>query len=184
MANPAEENGLLAPPKEPVEMNLLADEPASGWVLDKTIRFGRTYEYRAQRVARVEVGGQPVELDGPLSAPIRVEAIDTFPPAVPTGLAAVATAGDVTAAPPANAPSIDLSWTPVTEADLGGYAVYRRDSDGQWKRISPERPVVGAAFHDAAVKLGQTYRYAVTAIDQDGHESARSTEAAETVPAD
>ena len=163
-------------------MSLLADEPVTGRVLDKTIHFGQTYEYRAQRVARVEVEGEPVELAGPLSAPIRVEAIDTFPPAIPTGLAAVATAGDLNAAAPANASSIDLSWLPVTEADLAGYALYRRERDGEWQRISPALPVVGPAFHDPDVKPGHTYRYAVTAIDQGGHESARSVEAAETVP--
>jgi len=179
---PAGTDRILSPPKEPVEMSLLADEPVTGRVLDKTIHFGQTYEYRAQRVARVEVEGEPVELAGPLSAPIRVEAIDTFPPAIPTGLAAVATAGDLNAAAPANASSIDLSWLPVTEADLAGYAVYRRERDGEWQRISPALPVVGPAFHDPDVKPGHTYRYAVTAIDQGGHESARSVEAAETVP--
>lgn len=181
-AKPAGPDGILSPPKEPVEMSLLVDEPASGHVLDKTIRFGQTYEYRAQRVARVEIEGQTVELAGPLSEPIRVEAIDTFPPAVPTGLAAVATAPDSTSAAANGSASIDLSWLPVTEADLAGYAVYRREGDGEWERISSAQAVVGPAFHDADVKPGHSYRYAVTAIDQAGHESARSAEAAETVP--
>ena len=121
--------------------------------------------------------GQTVELAGPLSDPIRVEAIDTFPPAVPTGLAAVATAADSAAGL-----SIDLSWLPIAEADLAGYAVYRREGDGAWSRISPQQPVVGPGFHDPHVQPGHTYRYAVTAIDQLGHESARSEEAKETVP--
>jgi fibronectin type 3 domain-containing protein len=89
----------------------------------------------------------------------------------------VATAGDSS-----ESASIDLSWLPVTEADLAGYAVFRREGDGEWQRISPAQPVVGPAFHDADVKPGHTYRYAVSAIDQGGHESARSAEAAETVP--
>jgi hypothetical protein len=170
--------GFLAAPKESIDQNLLVDSPAQpGRAIDKTIRFGQTYEYRAQRVARVTVNGQTVELAGPLSDPIRVEAIDTFPPAVPTGLAAVATATNA-----ASSPSTDLSWLPVTEADLAGYAVYRREGAGEWLRISPPQPVIGPAFHDAQVAPGHTYRYAVTAIDQLGHESARSVEAEETVP--
>lgn len=181
-AKPAAKDGLLAVPKEPVEMSLLADEPASGHVLDKTIHFGQTYEYRAQRVAMLEVEGEKVELAGPLSAPVKVEAIDTFPPAVPAGLAAVATAPDSSSPGSPTGPSIDLSWLPVPDADLAGYLVYRREGDGEWQRISPAQPVVGPAFHDADVKPGHSYRYAVTAIDQGGHESARSTEAAETVP--
>jgi hypothetical protein len=168
--------GFLAATTEPLEQTLLVDSSLrAGRAIDKTIVFGRTYLYRAQRVARVAVDGQLIELAGPLSDPVRVDAIDVFPPAIPTGLAAVATApGGSTPA------SIDLSWLPVSEADLAGYAVYRREGDGGWRRISPPQPVVGPGFHDAEVERGHTYRYAVTAIDQLGHESARSGEAEES----
>jgi hypothetical protein len=179
---PDSQQGLLAPPREPIEQSLLVDSSAQpAQALDKTIHFGETYEYRAQRVARVTVDGQTVELAGPLSDSIRVEAIDTFPPAVPAGLAAVATVAD-SAAGASPSPFIDLSWLPVAEADLAGYAVYRREGEGAWQRISPAQPVVGPGFHDPEVQPGHTYSYAVTAIDQLGHESARSPEAEETVP--
>jgi hypothetical protein len=179
------QQGILAPPPEPLEQSLLVDSGvqsgrAPGRTLDKTIRFGQTYEYRAQRVARVIVGAETLELAGPLSDPVRVEALDVFPPAVPAGLAAVATAADA-----AKEPSIDLSWQPVTDADLAGYAVYRRQGDAAnrtWQRISPPQPLIGPAFHDTQVQPGHTYRYAVSAIDQGGHESARSPETEETVP--
>jgi fibronectin type 3 domain-containing protein len=96
---------------------------------------------------------------------------------VPTGLAAVASLG-------ANGgeTAIDLSWQPDTEADVAGYVVYRREGDGEWERISPAEPVVGPAFRDTHVQQGHTYRYAVSAVDQGGHESARSEEARESVP--
>jgi hypothetical protein len=181
-AKPKEQSGPLAPPPEPLEQTLLVDSggqtgQASDRALDGEIRFGQVYEYRAQRVARVTVNGKIVELGGPISDPVRVEAIDIFPPAVPTGLAAVALAGDATAGP-----SIDLNWQPVTDADLAGYAVYRRESGVAWQRISPAEPVVGPALHDSNVQPGHTYNYAVSAIDQGGHESARSDETEETVP--
>jgi len=177
-AKPTNEQGLLAPPPEPNEQNLLVEAGvAAGHALDKGIRFGETYEYRAQRVARVTVDGQTLELAGPLSTPVRVEARDVFPPAVPTGLAAVATAAEGGAEA-----SIDLSWQPGTEADLAGYAVYRSEAGGAWERISPTEPAIGPAFHDTKVLAGHTYTYAVTAVDQGGHESARSVEAQETVP--
>jgi fibronectin type 3 domain-containing protein len=128
-------------------------------------------------VARVTVAGKTLELAGELSAPMRVEALDIFPPAVPTGLAAVATTGENGAG---NA--IDLSWQPVTDADLAGYAVYRREGDGGWQRISPAGPLVPPAFYDSQVQPGHIYRYAVSSIDQGGHESARSAETEETVP--
>ena len=181
-AKPKQQTAHLAPLPEPLEETLLVDSggqagQASDRALDKEIRFGQVYEYRAQRVARVTVDGKIVELGGPLSDPVRVEAKDIFPPAVPTGLAAVALAGDAT-----TGPSIDLNWQPVTDVDLAGYAVYRRESGAAWKRISPAQPFVGPAFHDSNVQPGHTYSYAVSAIDQGGHESARSDETEETVP--
>jgi hypothetical protein len=187
---PKAQPGLLAPAPEPLEQTLLIDSSAqassteagkSGQAadraLDKEIRFGQVYEYRAQRVARVTVGDRMLELAGPLSDPVRVETTDVFPPAVPTGLAAVATAANAT-----TGPSIDLSWQPVTDADLAGYAVYRREPGAAWQQISPAAPVVGPAFHDPSVLAGHTYSYAVSAIDQGGHASARSAETEETVP--
>ena len=187
-AGPRPRQGILAPPPEPIEQSLLVDSgaqagqsgPAPDRALDKNIRFGQTYEYRAQRVARVTVDGQTLELDGELSAPVRVEALDIFPPQAPTGLAAVATAADA-----ATEAAIDLSWQPNTEADLAGYAVYRLEpggANGNWQRISPAEPLVAPAFHDTQVQPGHTYRYAVSAIDRGGHESARSAEAEESVP--
>ena len=170
--------GLLEPEPEPAERNLLVEVGSrSGHALDKEIRFGQVYEYRAQRVVRVAVDGQTEELAGPLSAPVQVEARDIFPPAVPTGLAAVASAGEN-----GSETAIDLSWQPVTENDLAGYAVYRREGEGEWQRISSAQPQVPPAFHDPQVQPGHTYRYAVTAIDQGGHQSARSATAEETVP--
>jgi hypothetical protein len=192
--------GLLAPPPEPLEENLLvascAPEGGAGScrALDKSIRFGQSYEYRAQRVARVTVNGKTLELDGEFSEPVRVEAQDIFPPAVPTGLVAVASTGENAAEPPAqNAASetaIDLSWQPVPDASLAGYIVYRREGVGAganqnqaaWRRISPAQPLLSPAFHDSQVQPGHSYRYAVSAIGQNGHESPRSAEAVESAP--
>jgi hypothetical protein len=173
-AKPSE--GPLAPPAEPLTLNLLV-EPDGGVALDNQIRFGQGYQYQAQRVSRIAADGKTVEFDGEFSAPIRVTAQDIFPPSVPTGLAAVATGA--TAADPA---SIDLSWQPDTDPDLAGYRVYRREG-AEWRRISGDQPVVGPAFHDVGVRPGQAYVYAVTALDTRGNESARSAEASDTVPA-
>lgn len=177
----------LAAPAEPVERSLLVTAGLEqGRALDRDIRFGETYEYRAQRVASVSADGQKLELAGPLSAPVRIDAMNIFPPDVPAGLVAVATVGEngagTASAGPAPGPAIDLSWTPDTETDLAGYAVYRREGDSAWERISPAQPVVGPGFHDTGVLPGHTYDYAVSATDAEGHESARSAEAQETVP--
>ncbi len=173
--------GLLAPPAEPAERTLLVEAEANtDRALDADIRIGETYEYRAQRVARVTVNGQTLELASELSPPLRVEAIQEFPPAVPKGLAAVATPGENGAGP-----AIDLNWQPNTDPDLAGYIVYRREpgasgAEAAWQRISPAQPVAEPAYHDDHVQPGHTYAYAVSAIDLEGHESERSAEAQET----
>jgi hypothetical protein len=169
--------GALPAPAEPAEQNLLVAETGVHGTLDNTIRFGETYTYRAQRITRVDVDGKTLELDGPLSPPVRIKVENIFPPAVPTGLAAVATPAENGAGP-----SIDLSWQPDTETELAGYAVYRREGEGPWQRVSPAQPVVGPGFHDASVQPGHTYEYAVTAIGQNSRESARSAPAEETAP--
>ncbi len=178
--------GPLAAPAEPVEQNLLVQPAAGelhGGALDRDIRFGETYVYRAVRVARLTVDGKTLDLEGPISAPVQVEALDVFPPAVPTGLAAVATPAE-----DGVGPSIDLSWQPDAESDVAGYAVYRREiaatgvTEGAWQRISPASPVVGPGFHDPNVQAGRSYEYGVTAIGQNGRESGRSAPAEESVP--
>ena len=172
-----QQQGLLTPPPEPLEQNLLVEGGSkTGSAIDKDIRLGQTYEYRAQRVSRVASEGKTLELDGELSEPVRVEARDVFPPAVPTGLTSVPIAGGN-----GEEPAIDLSWQPNTEADIAGYFVYRREGNGEWLRVSPEM-LVGPAFHDQHVEPGHTYSYAVSAVDQGGHESTRSAEVQETVP--
>jgi hypothetical protein len=174
--------GPLAPRPEPLERTFLVEPgPYVDQALDRSVQFGETYEYRAQRLARVTVNREALELAGPLSAPVRIAAVNVLPPAVPLGLAAVATAGAEGAGP-----AIDLNWQPGTEADLAGYIVYRREAgqpESSWQRISPAQPVVPPDYHDANVQPGHTYLYAISAVDQQGHESARSAEAEETVPA-
>jgi hypothetical protein len=177
--------GIMAPPPIPAEQNLLVETgAATGRAIDKQIQFGQTYEYRAQRVTRVTLNGKTLELDGEFSAPLRVDATESFPPEAPTGLAAVAAVGENGAET-----AIDLSWQPNPEADVAGYAVYRREaslsvgSGATWQRISPTQAVIGPGYHDAAVQPGRSYEYAVTAIDRGGRESAKSQPTEETVPA-
>jgi hypothetical protein len=170
----SQQSNLLSAPPEPVQQNLLIEAAGAGRALDASVRFGQTYTYSAQRVAHVKVGDTMLELAGELSAPLRIEVKNVFPPAVPVGLAAVASAGE-------NGVFIDLSWQPDTESDLAGYIVYRRSEDGAWTRLTA-KPSVAPAFHDSQVLPGERYRYAVSAIDQAGQESARSREAAESVP--
>jgi hypothetical protein len=172
-------SGPFTPPREPPVQNLLVPAGSEGGVvLDKNIRFGETYEYRAERFQTETVDGHALQLSSALSPPVRIHAVNAFPPGVPTGLVAVAT-------PAHNGipPSIDLSWQPDVESGIAGYVVYRRQNDHEpWQRISPAQPVFGPAFEDHHVLQGEKYHYAVSAVGTDGLESARSAEAQETVP--
>jgi hypothetical protein len=171
------DNGVLSAPPEAILRDLIVEAPQAGktpGALDSSAQFGSDYEYTAQRVNRITADGKTFELSGPNSEPIRVNVVDNFPPAVPTGLAAVFSSDDK---------AIDLSWQPDTESDLAGYIVYRAENEGDWKRISPVQPITGPSYRDVSVEPAHIYRYAVTAIDTTGHESKRSQEATESVPA-
>ena len=75
-----------------------------------------------------------------------------------------------------------LSWTPGTDADLGGYVVYRAPGTGPFERVGSVR-APGTTFTDRNLRPG-TYRYAVSAQDTSAraNESARSGEVTVTVP--
>ena len=84
--------------------------------------------------------------------------LDTTPPAIPTGLAAVPGSGSVT-----------LSWTANTEPDLAGYNVYRGAS-----LLNGAAPVSGTSFSDTGLTNGTTYTYTITAVDTSGNASVQS----------
>jgi fibronectin type 3 domain-containing protein len=76
---------------------------------------------------------------------------------------------------------IDLIWTPVNDADLEGYNIYRHEAGGAAVKLNSEA-VRTPAFRDMQMVSGKTYFYSVSAVDQRGNESARSEETSESVP--
>jgi len=168
--------GGSAPGLDKVRTLIVALPPGadSGKALDADAAFDQRYSYRISRVATATLLGRSVDVEGPASAEIVVDTKDVFPPAAPTGLAAVASPQDG---------AIDLSWSPNTEADLAGYAVYRSEADSAPKRISaPDRLLDSPSFRDATAQPGREYRYSVVAIDRDGNQSPRSAQIEETLP--
>jgi hypothetical protein len=166
----------------PIEVKLRTPiQPADpGGTIDHTALMGETYQYTAQRVRSVSLGGHTLELRSPVSSPVTVAMRDTFPPHAPSGLEAVP--GGATAADR----SIDLSWTPDIDADLAGYFVYRQEVDpkgvvpGTVTRLNTI-PVVGPAYRDQTALPGRRYAYRVTAVDTAGNESAPSADVQETL---
>ncbi|MFE2426075.1 PA14 domain-containing protein [Streptomyces sp. NPDC059373] len=88
---------------------------------------------------------------------------DWTAPAVPTGLSA--TYDDDTA-------QATLTWNANTEADLAGYQVYvRTGSAGDWTA----GPVVtSTGYTTSPATTGETYEYAITALDKVNNSSAKS----------
>jgi hypothetical protein len=169
-------------PKTPDDVKLETPKQAAdaGGTIDQTTEKSASYRYTARRIREISLAGHTLELRSELSAPITITMLDTFPPAIPTGLEAVpggATPSDR---------SIDLSWTPNTDSDLAGYSVYRQEvsSTGQVAgpatRLNPS-PIVGPAYRDQTAIPGHRYAYRITAVDATGNESAPGADVQETL---
>jgi len=80
--------------------------------------------------------------------------------------------------------SVTLTWQPPKIEKgvfVAGYNIYRRTpKDHVYKKIASRVP--GPHYEDTEVKSGQTYIYAVAAVDQSGHESRLSEISQVTIP--
>jgi hypothetical protein len=141
----------------PVDKELLLLGTVDGleWV-DSATEYGKPYRYVVQ--ASRTAGRSEAESE--VSEPVDVTPEDRFPPATPVGLSAIAAAE-----------KIELVWERNTEADLAGYSVYRAAAGGEFEKAAE---VDSPAYSDMKLELGKTYRYAVSALDRLGNESARS----------
>jgi fibronectin type 3 domain-containing protein len=131
---------------------------------DKTA-YGKSYRYIVQAVTKVNTGVAESEL----SPEAEITPVDTFAPAVPSGLSAVI-----------GPRSVELVWNRDTEPDLAGYRIYRAEGTAPLSKLSEGRTT--PTFSDRTAEKGKTYRYAVAAFDQAGNESAKSAEVTTTIP--
>ena len=69
----------------------------------------------------------------------------------------------------ASAHSVALNWDPSTN-DVIGYFVYRALADGTYAKVN-SAPDVSTQYTDTNLMSGQTYTYAITAVDADNVES-------------
>lgn len=90
--------------------------------------------------------------------------VDKFAPSVPTSIAALA-----------GPDSIEVSWQRSPEPDLKGYYLYRSVNGSPFERVGGALSVPAYSDHD--VQHGKTYKYEVSAFDQKGNESDKSTPA-------
>jgi hypothetical protein len=139
----------------PVNAKPLAGPP----LVDERMEFGtpRCYVVRAVTF----YGTRPVESE---PSPVTCATpVDTFPPAAPTSLRAVA--GEHV---------VSLIWDAVREADLAGYLVLRSEvPDGTFVPLTAE-PITDTTFNDTTAKPGVRYAYVVVAVDTSKNRSAPS----------
>lgn len=177
---PTESGGLrqdlaeAGPPPDPFAIKLPAPiNPApllAPEFVSKGVVFGveRCFEVRPVDA----VSG--ITLIGPASPKTCLTPQDTFPPAAPLNLAAIAGPG-----------VINLIWDPNSETDLAGYIVLRGEAQagtlGALQAITPE-PITVTSYRDETVKPGTRYVYAVVAVDtaMPQNVSAQSNRAEET----
>ena len=114
-------------------------------------------------VRSVAAVGTTFQIESDPSAPICVTPKDTFPPAAPKGLAAVASAGVV-----------NLIWDANTEADLAGYVVLRGDAGGATLQPLMAEPIKDTRYSDRTAQAGVRYAYQIVAVDKTGNRSAPS----------
>lgn len=77
--------------------------------------------------------------------------------------------------------AVALTWAP-SASSVNGYNVYRGDGQaGTFARITTA-PIANTNFSDSTVLAGQTYHYAVTAVDAQGAESSFSNQVTVTIP--
>jgi hypothetical protein len=152
-----------APPAMPVPMN---PEPMAATEFTQSpIKLGveRCFQVRAVDIL------DGVHVRGPAS-PTACEAFaDTFAPAAPAELVAVAVPGGV-----------NLIWEPSASADLAGYVVLRGAAGSATLTPLMKAPVTTPSYRDETVTAGTRYVYAVVAVDRAGNRSSESNRVEET----
>ena len=122
--------------------------------LDDTSQWDTAYTYT---VIAQQGGAESLP-----SEPVSITHSNTFPPSPPESLAALG-----------GPESIELSWSRSAETDLKRYAVYRSVNGGPFERLGDLTTL--PTYSDHKVEHGKTYRYAVTALNQNGYESEKSS---------
>jgi predicted small lipoprotein YifL len=141
----------LQPGEVPLLPRRLTDGPLRAVTFDDTgfeVGVERCYAVRT-----VETTGS-VSVESAPSPPACITPRDTYPPAAPASLAAVASEG-----------AISLIWDASRDPDLAGYLVLRGTvPDGALQPLM-ERPIQETTWRDTTVTPGVRYVYVVVAVD-------------------
>ncbi len=132
---------------------------------DTTAPLGQSVCYVVRAVASLE----PI-VESASSEEACVAVADIAPPGTPSGLSILAVAG-----------GIELSWSPLPEADLAGYRILRAAPGGAAEPIAEVAPNQ-TQFLDKSAIRGVRYRYRLVSFDQAGNASAPSEPAEGELP--
>lgn len=148
--------------KDPI---VLGSASGPTW-LDSIAELGKSYTYTLQQILKV---GDHQEAESDLTAAVTVKYEDHFPPEVPKGLTGLA-----------GVTSIDLNWDRNQESDLKTYTLYRAEGDAPLQKLADLG--TNPNYSDTKIEKGKHYRYALTATDQLGNQSAQSAPIEIAVP--
>src|SRR5690606_39272822 len=128
----------------------LTAEPTAEATFTTPVMFATERCFAVQAVRAAD----QVTIEGAVSSPVCLTAVDTYPPPVPDSVVLLQEGTGVT-----------IMWEAVEAADLAGYIVLR--GDGPDGALTPlfDTPVAAATFRDTTVSTGATYSYALQAVD-------------------
>jgi hypothetical protein len=145
------------PPQDPNPYDIKVPTPITAAPITETEFILKGVVFNVERCFEV----RPVDqvfgaiVIGPASPRTCVTPLDTFPPAAPRSLAAIAGSG-----------VISLIWDANTESDLAGYLVLRGEAPGDTLQPITPAPVTETSYRDETVRPGTRYVYAVVAVDR------------------
>lgn len=125
----------------------------------------------AHRLRIVRSGAQNPASKGKDISLDAVRVVDETPPAVPSGVTVTA-----------QREGLLVKWAPSTASDIAGYVVYRAKGTESFDKITVGALLTDTTFLDIGLDYGESYRYAITAVDSSGNVSARSTAVSRTQP--
>jgi hypothetical protein len=154
----APQDAAASGPREEISATPLNTRPLTGTAfIDRTMDWGEVYVYEVRAMVEPPLAAGLRESVGARSEPI--EAVDTFPPKMPSNLQVVR-AGS----------SVRLQWSAASDPDLRGYRIYRHPLptplafDDTWEVLTPE-PVAATRFLDSSTESNVRYVYAVVSVD-------------------
>ena len=151
-------SGPSPTPPADIETKLPGSPVTDPRFVDPRIEWGAERCYTVSAIETID----GLTLEGDPSPSRCVTLVDTFPPAAPSGLQAIASPG-----------VMRLIWDGNSEKDLAGYLVLRRTGpDGAFAVATPT-PIPATNFDDA-VQAGVQVVYVVQAVDKAGNTSPMS----------